>query len=69
MEWLLIYVFFSFLLSIVLWVMDSGYCICSRHWHNTKLNLFRKILFTLLAIVIIPLDFLAGILEELIGLR
>ena len=73
MEWwqaiLTVYVIITTILPLAYWVSAEKLC-CSAHWHNNlesgkRLNIFGKILFTLLAIIIIPLDFIVSLMWEI----
>lgn len=76
MEWwqaiITAYVMITIILPLTYWVSAEKLC-CSAHWHNNlesgkRLNIFGKILFTLLAIIIIPLDFIVSLMWEIIQL-
>lgn len=61
---------FSIMMSVILWANILELC-CSTHWHNRldkKLNIFGEILFTLIAILIIPLDFITSVIWEILKL-
>ena len=76
MEWwqaiITAYVMITIILPLTYWVSAEKLC-CSAHWHNNlegfkELNIFGEILFTLLAIIIIPLDFIVSLMWEIIKL-
>ena len=76
MEWwqaiLTAYIMITIILPLTYWVSAEKLC-CSAHWHNNlegfkELNIFGEILFTLLAIIVIPLDFIVSLMWEIIKL-